>query len=175
MAGLETLVAHEDGAISEVPNDLLIVAQSMVLAGLVNQSVKFAARRQRPFVHYSPPGPTGVLTQDPNDNNLSFYSGHTSMTFSLATAAGTVATLRGYRNAWAVWAVGMPLAAATGYLRMAADKHYLSDVLVGAVAGSAFGVGVPVLLHARVGRLQLGSVDMRVTPTPNGVGLAGNF
>jgi membrane-associated phospholipid phosphatase len=174
MVGLDALVAHQDGALSRAPNDLLIMAEAVAMAGIVNQTVKFAVRRERPFVHALDPSQQ-ALTGDPNDNNLSFYSGHTSMTFSLATAAGTVASLRGYKYAWVVWAVGMPMAAATGYLRMAADKHYLSDVLVGAVVGSAFGAGVPLLLHSRIGRLQVGSVDMRVTPSANGVGLVGSF
>jgi membrane-associated phospholipid phosphatase len=32
---------------------------------------------------------------------------------------------------------------------MGADKHYLTDVLVGAAAGTLFGVGMPLLLHGR--------------------------
>ena len=46
------------------------------------------------------------------------------------------------------WAAGLPLAALTGYLRIAADRHYLSDVLVGAGAGTLFGTLVPRLLHS---------------------------
>jgi membrane-associated phospholipid phosphatase len=37
----------------------------------------------------------------------------------------------------------------SGYLRIAADKHYLSDVLTGALLGSAMGVAIPLLLHPR--------------------------
>jgi membrane-associated phospholipid phosphatase len=173
MVGLEALVAHQDGALSQTPNDLLIIAESAVLAGLVNLTAKSTFRRERPYVYLRDAGGSHLTASV--DDNFSFYSGHTSMAFSLATAAGTVATLRGYHNAWMVWAVGIPLATATGYLRMAADRHYLSDVLVGAGMGSAFGVGVPLLLHGRVGRLQLGSVEMRVTPSANGVGFAGRF
>jgi len=83
------------------------------------------------------------------DANLSFPSGHTALGFSLATAAGTVATLRGYRHAPYVWGAGMAVAAFTGYLRLAADKHYASDVLVGALVGSLVGWAVPYLLHRR--------------------------
>jgi membrane-associated phospholipid phosphatase len=83
------------------------------------------------------------------DDNLSFYSGHTSLTFTLATASGTVASLRGYSLAPAIWSAGLGVAALAGWLRIAADKHYLSDVLVGAVAGSLAGVLLPVLFHGR--------------------------
>jgi membrane-associated phospholipid phosphatase len=57
--------------------------------------------------------------------------------------------MRGYRLAPLVWGVGMPLAAATGYLRIAADKHYLTDVVVGALFGAAVGVALPLLAHGR--------------------------
>jgi membrane-associated phospholipid phosphatase len=73
------------------------------------------------------------------DNNVSFYSGHTAMSFALATASGTVASLRGYRLAPVIWVVGIPLATLTGVLRINADRHYFTDVLTGAVLGSAMG------------------------------------
>jgi membrane-associated phospholipid phosphatase len=47
-----------------------------------------------------------------------------------------------------VWAVGLTGAMAVGYLRIAADKHYLSDVLTAVVVGSLVGVGVPLLFHS---------------------------
>ncbi|HSO33467.1 MAG TPA: phosphatase PAP2 family protein, partial [Labilithrix sp.] len=56
---------------------------------------------------------------------------------------------RGYRLMPLVWATLMPLAVATGYLRIAGDKHYLSDVLTGAILGAAVGVALPLLFHGR--------------------------
>lgn len=53
--------------------------------------------------------------------NYSFFSGHTALAFS---------TIGGPRLA-----VSLPLAISTGGLRVAAGKHYLSDVLVGAGVG----------------------------------------
>jgi len=44
---------------------------------------------------------------------------------------------------------GVPLAAATGYFRIAADRHYLTDVLAGAGVGLAIGYGVPALNSPR--------------------------
>ncbi len=55
--------------------------------------------------------------------------------------------MRGYRLASVVWATSLPMAAATGYLRIAADKHYLTDVLTGALIGSAVGFLVPFAFH----------------------------
>jgi membrane-associated phospholipid phosphatase len=127
--------------------DAAIVLESAVVAADLTQLIKFSLGRERPFVHA-----LGAAEKSderhPADNNLSFFSGHSSFTFSLATSAAMVATLRGYRIAPILWSVGPALAAFTGYLRIAADKHYLSDVLVGAAVGTATGVLIP-WLHAR--------------------------
>jgi membrane-associated phospholipid phosphatase len=46
-----------------------------------------------------------------------------------------------------VWTSGFLTAAAVGYLRIAADKHYFSDVMLGAIVGTALGAGLPLLFH----------------------------
>lgn len=148
-AGYGTLAgaAFHDRAEASYPVDTLLVLEAFAFAELANEVGKYAAARERPFVHASLAAGEG-REPDPDDN-LSFYSGHTSIAFSVATASGTIASLRGYRLAPVVWAAALPFAALTGYLRIAADKHSLTDVLAGAVLGSAFGVLVPVLFHGR--------------------------
>lgn len=148
--GLLAGAAGDEGALSNFPLDALIVAESTVVAGVMNQIVKFGFARERPFVHYLPRAPNAIreLTASPSDDNLSFYSGHTTLAFVVATASGTVATMRGYRMAPVVWATGLTFATATGYLRIAADKHYFSDVVTAAVIGSIVGVGVPLIFHS---------------------------
>jgi membrane-associated phospholipid phosphatase len=61
---------------------------------------------------------------------------------------------------------------------MGADKHYLTDVLVGAAAGTLFGVGVPLLLHGRAssdGPTPRSNVSMRMSGVPGGLLLSGQF
>jgi membrane-associated phospholipid phosphatase len=147
--GLTAVAAGNDGALSGFPLDALIIAEATVIAGNINQIVKFGFARERPFVHYMPRVPNAVreLTASPSDDNLSFFSGHTTMAFVIATASGTVASMRGYRLAPVVWGAGLSMAASVGYLRIAADKHYFSDVLTAAIVGSIVGVGVPLLFH----------------------------
>jgi membrane-associated phospholipid phosphatase len=149
--GLPVVAAQNDSTLSGAPVDALIITETTLIAATVNQLTKFAFARERPFVHYLPRSPDGLraLTDSPSDDNLSFYSGHTNLAFALATSSGTVSTLRGYSLAPVVWASGMALATAVGYLRIAADKHYLSDVLTGVVVGSIIGVGAPLLFHHR--------------------------
>jgi membrane-associated phospholipid phosphatase len=146
MLGSDALLAQRDGRLSAWPADALVIAEAAVLAADLNQAIKFAFGRERPFVHALPEEQKGATAQ-PADNNLSFFSGHTTLAFALVTATGTVATMRGYGTAPAIWVVGVPMAALTGYLRIAADKHYLSDVLTGALAGSAMGFAIPFLFH----------------------------
>ncbi len=67
----------------------------------------------------------------------------------MAVAAAEVATLRGRRAAPWFWIVGLGLATRVGWARMAANAHWLTDVLAGAAVGSAAGVAVPLWVHHR--------------------------
>lgn len=152
LGGLAGAAVDEDAS-RKIGVDTLVVVQSAAIGALVNQAVKFAAARERPFAHAGQLAPDGYEGATPEaryvDENLSFYSGHTSVSFALANASGMVATLRGYRLAPALWATGVTLAAVTGWLRMAADRHYFTDVLVGALMGSAAGILLPLAFHGR--------------------------
>lgn len=128
--------------------DVMITSEAAATTMLVTNLFKGVVGRERPFVQAL--DERERREREPSsDDNLSFFSGHTSFTFALATAGGTVAWLRGYEHAPYVWAAGLGMAGLTGYLRIAADRHYFTDVLTGAVVGSAFGVGMPLLLHGR--------------------------
>lgn len=143
--GLDAAVVVSGGGTwKEVGGDALVILEAITVASDLNQIVKFAVGRERPFVHDLSPDDKGKTSQ-PSDNNLSFFSGHTTLAFVSAVSAGTVATLKGYKAAPWIWGTGLTLAAATGYLRIAADKHYFIDVMTGALIGSAVGVLVPWL------------------------------
>jgi len=138
--GVDFFVSGRDA--KAAGTDALIAAETVALAGLLGQAVKLAVARERPD------GRAREGTRGSSDEHASFYSGHTSSVFAVAVSLATCASLRGDRDAWVAWAAGLPLAAATGYLRIAADRHYLSDVLAGAGAGALFGILVPRLLHS---------------------------
>jgi membrane-associated phospholipid phosphatase len=146
-AGLIVLAAHHDDRLSEIWTDLPIVAEALVASGLAGEALRFSTGRERPSVRALPPEEK-PNTPHPEENNLSFVSGHAATSFALAVASGTVATIRRRRLAPLVWAAGLTLAAGTSYLRLASDEHYLSDVVGGAVVGGALGVAMP-LLHRR--------------------------
>lgn len=125
--------------------DVLIVLEATAITGALTQAAKFGLRRERPWAHHGEPPPGEELGSA--ESNLSFFSGHASATFALAASTGAVVSIRGYRGAPWIWGAGLSVAAVTGYLRIAADRHYFTDVLTGAAVGVAVGVAVPYLLH----------------------------
>lgn len=141
--------------------DSMIIAETVSIAGALNLSVKYLVGRQRPYAYY---GRESYYT-DPKDENLSFYSGHT-MVFASAVAAGTIYLMRGYPGAPWVLGGGLALATFTSYLRVAADVHWFTDVLVGAAVGSLVGWVVPYLFHRSDSS---GSQGMALMPAPGGI------
>lgn len=180
--GLQYAVGQGSGASNRFfAQDATIIVQSAVLSSLANQTVKFIVGRERPFVHQLPEDQK-PLVEHANDNNLSFYSGHTNLMFAMVVSAGTVASLRGYEHKGWIWGVGLPLATSVGLLRMGADKHYLTDVATGAVLGTAFGLAVPLLLHGRTGQKESASArrtgsTFQMTPMAGAhvAGISGTF
>lgn len=136
----------------------LIMLESVSVAMLANQMIKFAVLRKRPYTRSSEYGTFEA------DDHLSFYSGHTTTAFALAVSAATLYDLRGGEHRGAVWTTALLLAAGVGYLRIGADKHYFTDVLVGALVGAAAGWLVPRLLHKREPE---GAVNYTVMPVPS--------
>ena len=124
---------------------VLIMLESASVAMLANQIVKFVALRERPYTR------SGPYPENDPDSRLSFYSGHTTTAFALAVSGATLYDMRGGRYPGVVWGVALALAAGVGYLRIGADKHYFTDVLVGALVGAAAGYLVPKLFHQKDG------------------------
>ena len=73
---------------------------------------------------------TNVMRPDGSDNN-SFPSGHTATAFMTATMLNKE---YGYKSPW-IGVGAYSVATATGLMRMANNKHWLSDVMVGAGIG----------------------------------------
>lgn len=132
-------------------------------------TIKYTTARARPDTTFRTPG---APVADPSDLYTSMVSGHATASFAVVVATGVVATMRGRRGAPCLWASGLTLAVFTSYLRIAGDRHYLTDVLAGAALGSAMGVLVPLVFHG---------VSAPVTIAPQasrdggGVVLSGHF
>jgi membrane-associated phospholipid phosphatase len=121
--------------------DVVVVTEAVSFTLVATQVVKSASGRARPYTW------AGSAPSEGTDDLLSFWSGHSAAAFTAVTAAATVARLRG-DPLWR-WILGVGLAGAStvAWLRVAADRHWATDVLAGAVAGSAVGIGLPLLLR----------------------------
>jgi len=132
----------------ETGNDIITIgvmyAESILVTQGLNGSVKHIVHRNRPYT-YNPDAPDTKKKSD--DAVLSFYSGHTAHAFNSAVFAGTVFSDYYPENSWkyAVWGASLATASLTGYLRYRAGMHYPSDIIAGAVAGSATGWLIPSL------------------------------
>lgn len=147
LIGLDVSAAAHEHNVTDAPVDVLLMAEATFSSAAVNQIVKILVARERPYAHDLAPSERALRYDGSPDSRLSFYSGHTNLMFSVATAAGTIASMRGYRFAPAIWGVGEGFAAITGYLRIACNRHYFTDVVAGALIGSAFGFAIPYFAH----------------------------
>ncbi|MFC1628700.1 phosphatase PAP2 family protein [Gemmatimonadota bacterium] len=124
--------------------------------------------RKRPFVYNTALDPEFRYRQaldDGNDVFHSFFSGHTVAAFSLATFTSSVFTdIHGPSTlSHLLWGSTLTLATLTAYARVKAGVHYPSDVIVGAIVGSAIGFLVPALhRHGRPERVALEILPDRV-------------
>lgn len=146
--------------------DVLVVVEAVAVTAVATDTIKYAAARRRPFAWAS-----GIRTSYGDDN--SFVSGHSSATFAGAAAFGTLAMLRGYPRWPLIYVAGFAGATAVSYLRIAADKHWLTDVFGGAALGTAVGVALPLLLHRKTPAHDARNATIIVTPVP--LGVAGTF
>jgi membrane-associated phospholipid phosphatase len=119
--------------------DLIMIVEAAGLSGILYQVAAIATGRPRPYVHF------GTAPHHRPWDNISFFSGHVTYSFAVSAAATTVLWLRQSKLTPAALSVGLALSMANGYLRIAADKHYFTDVLVGAAVGTLVGWAVPWL------------------------------
>lgn len=113
----------------------------------IGTGVKEAVGRARPYERECADDPQRAGCED-SDRFHSFYSGHTSMAF---TSAGFSCAMHLSRSLYgdevadaSSCGASLALATTTGLLRVLADRHYLTDVLVGAVLGFLVGYIVPL-------------------------------
>ncbi len=130
-------------------------AEAVILASVTVEAGKYLFGRERP---YADPDLDGMDFLHYSSGSPAFPSGHTAAAFAMATTLGDAIA-----KPWA--RVGLyALAAGTGWAEMAAEAHWMSDVLAGAVIGTMsaklvegrvtiFGIHAPQFI---VGPRQLG-------------------
>lgn len=100
---------------------LVSVASSIALT----LALKYSIQRKRPYETYS------FIIPLQKENTPSFPSGHSSMAFSIATHLAL------YYPKWYIIIPGFIYAGTVAYSRLYLSVHYPSDVVAGAIVGSA--------------------------------------
>lgn len=144
--------------------DIVVLLETFAVTYATTNVVKLAVRRPRP---YSYEFDSAVAEPTENDARLSFFSGHSSMAFAMATSYAYLFQTRHPSSRWVapVWVLGMSLASVTAVARVEAGKHFWTDVMVGAAVGTGIGLIVPALHRSRV---LGGNVGLQVSPTRTG-------
>jgi membrane-associated phospholipid phosphatase len=143
--------------------DTAVLAQAITTSLALGQIAKVAVQRPRPVLYRNGPADPA---RNARDSYVSFYSGHTSLAFAAATSYVTTFALRHPASRWRFAVAGGAAAtgAAMALLRIYSGRHFPSDVLAGALAGSAIGVTIP-WLHRRPRHL-----PMEISAWPLGAG-----
>lgn len=139
----------------------LEMLESFAIAGVAVNAIKFLTHRHRPSSSDSPyewDGPSF------STDNIAFPSGHAEVAFSWATVLAEE-----FKDKPVIGIVSYALATCTAFARVYNNKHWVSDVFVGAVL-SHFITKKIVALHAESDE---GGVSL--SPTLRGISLSFRF
>lgn len=129
----------------------MMYAETLLFSVFLPSYTKNTVGRIRPFV-YNPNAP--IEKKYDVDNRRSFFSGHTCVAFSSAVFLATVYSdyypESKYKNY--IWGASLLAASSVGILRIEAGAHFPTDVIAGAVVGSAVGWAIPALHRTNADR-----------------------
>jgi membrane-associated phospholipid phosphatase len=129
-------------ALASIGTDAVLLLQGALWNGTVNETIRLLVQRPRPFVYADP----GRLGQDPA-HYTSFYSGHTSF----SAVAGTSLVLALVSRGAPAWLAAVAAAGASGLVfvtaltRVLAGRHFVTDVLMGALFGALIALAIGYL------------------------------
>lgn len=129
-------------------NEWLIIGtmygESLLLAYGLKQWGKILVNRPRPYMYFDDYPLSKV---EKGDWNCSFPSGHTTLSFTAAAFTSYVFSQYYPDSKWRFAVVGISFGTAltTGVFRMLSGNHFFTDVLAGALIGTASGLLIPYL------------------------------
>jgi membrane-associated phospholipid phosphatase len=161
--GLLVPLAFDRGNTLVASQLTLINWQALGLAGIITRIAHHSVPRARPMTYGCSDEPGAAFpcrSQGPG-----FFSGHAAMAMTGATlACSHHAALPLYgEGPQGMITCGVLVSGSitVGIMRIMADKHWLTDVLVGYTVGASVGLGLPWLLH----------YQHHVTPDLSGIGI----
>lgn len=163
----------------------LITAEVLAVTAGMQGVMSSLISRERPYVREC----GGELESESRDctepdRYWSYYSGHTSQSFAGATVLcmhhAHVPLYGGGLGDDLACVGALLVAGTTAVMRMGTDVHYATDVITGALMGSATGIILPWALHygyaaplPATGEGELGGDDWSLRVMPMGLGLSG--
>ena len=123
----------------------VMFTESLLLTMATKDLIKELVPRYRPYSYDSIPA-------GDDDYMNSFPSGHTSMVFAVCSFSTYVFAEMFPDSQWKL-PVGIgafSIATATGVMRIVSGNHFITDVLAGALIGTIYGIGVPMLHQIRL-------------------------
>ena len=161
------LLAFSDEVRNYFTPVLTMYFQTLILAETLPLMLKGITQRTRPFV-YNEDAP--IQPKETQNAKRSFFSGHTSTAFAMAVFLSTVYGDFHPNSQWKpfIWGASLLAASTVGYLRYAAGRHFTTDIITGALVGSALGYFIPFIHRTN-------ESDLDVSLGINGNGSTLNF
>ena len=158
----------------------LIDAEALALASAVQGTANFFAGRDRPYAQdCGKQVPEQTIDCQSQGERRSFFSGHSALSF---TSAGLICAhhenLDLFESAadHVTCAAAFVAAGSIATMRMIGDEHYFSDVVTGALVGTAIGLGIPNLHHYKKSSPEKPpAVTVHFVPTPSSLQMVGTF
>ena len=140
-----------------------MLVESVLYSGLAVSLIKYTVGRSRPYANE---GPNDFFDHTFTEQNVSFPSGHTAIAFTVSTVLS-----RRINNPFATIAL-YGLAGFTGYQRIYDNKHWFSDVFVGAAIGYFIGNSIVDSEENRDKNNFLSNITVMPSLSSNGAGLS---
>jgi membrane-associated phospholipid phosphatase len=154
--GVPIAAQLSDGFDVQFANAGLIYVEAHSLNALLTTVAKVSVRRPRPYWHSQEPAALALKRSQGADAYVSFFSGHSSATYTSAMAGSILYSLR-TDELWArhtMWGLEFASAALTAQLRVRAGRHYRTDVWVGSLVGAGVGLLVPAVHGVPLSRVR---------------------
>jgi membrane-associated phospholipid phosphatase len=148
------LLAFSDDTRNDFSPVITMYVETLLLSAAIPFVTKGITQRVRPFA-YNDNAPLSI--KQTKDAKRSFFSGHTTVSFAMAVFLSTVYSDYYPDSDWkpVVWAGSLALATTVGVLRYSSGSHFPTDIITGALVGSAIGYFIPFMHRTGVHKLNV--------------------